>query len=156
MLTSDKEMQAQLTAFQAMLNSSASSHLEGARKAYAFDFVQGSSDVESEPSSPFTWTEEEANVEYYKTNVRLELKPRMCVSSLLHDKETSIKMQRLSESGPIGRFSIFSQTTSASTTLEDSFVSLYSGGLNVTRCFETFSSSEVKKAEDEGFSLSVA
>jgi hypothetical protein len=153
MISSDKEQTAQLNAFETMLNNSAHGHVRDACKAYAFDFFNdrstNASDSITDPTSPFTWTEEECNVEYFKPTVRLELKPRMSVSSMLSQDVMKSDQQRLSGA----RISFFSQTTSASTTLEESFVSLASG-TSVSRCFEMFSSSEVKK-DDESFMLTV-
>ena len=81
-----------------MLNNSAQTHVLNACKTYSFDFkndrLTKASDnfSKSEPESPFTWTEEENNVEYFKSTVRLELKPRMSVSAILEDKEDGGKV----------------------------------------------------------------
>lgn len=157
MLYSEKELFAQMSAFELMLNNHSAEHVHNACKTYNYDFfndrsTNASEDVSiKEPLSPFTWAEEENNVEYFKPTVRLELKPRMSVSTLLSDKVTEMKANgsnsRYSHPGGLSRVSIFSQTTSASTTLEESFVSMHSG-TSVSRCFEMFSSSEVKN--DDG------
>lgn len=151
---SDKEA----SLFEAMLsNKGANEHARNACKAFAFDFFNDSSiasDYEAEPTSPFSWTEEENNVEYFKPTVKLELKPRMTFSAPIATKEGVSKPDgnktRLSLPA-LGRVSIFSQSTSASTNMDNSFVSLQSASyMAKTSCFESiFSNSEIKKDEEQ-------
>lgn len=105
----------------------------------------------SDPFSPIEWREEENNVEYFKPCAKLELKPRMRVSALLSQTQEPVKPDkgRLSLPGGLSRVSIFSQTTSASTTLEESFVSLQSASsVSKLSAFDIFSNSEVKQPDD--------
>jgi hypothetical protein len=66
MLCTEKEMQAQVSAFEAMLSQGNKVHVHNACKTYGFDFfndksTNASEDLSSsgEPFSPFSWREEE-------------------------------------------------------------------------------------------------
>lgn len=118
-MQTEKEFQANVSAFEAMLNNGAKEHVRSACKTYNFDFFNDQSSNVSEelpnsnePFSPFTWKDEENNVEYFKPAVKLELKPRMRVSALLGQKEEVVKADgnkgRLSLPGGLSRVSIFS------------------------------------------------
>jgi hypothetical protein len=151
---SDKEA----SLFEAMLsNNGATQHARNACKAYNFDFFNDSTTTSDdvEPVSPFSWTEEENNVEYFKPTVRLELKPRMTFSAPITKEEKSDGAKVRLSLPALGRVSIFSQSTTASTNLDASFVSLASASsIAKTSCFESiFSSSEIKR--DEDFNISV-
>lgn len=157
MLCAEKEMQAQASAFEAMLANGPKQHAQNACKTYNFDFfteksTSASEDLSAsgETFSPFTWREEQTSLEYYKPKIALELKPRMSVSILLAQKGDPLQAggstARLSLPGGLSRASLFSQTTSASTNLDESFVSLQTA--SKMSCFDLFSNSEVKKDED--------
>ena len=157
MICADKEMQAQVSAFEAMLSQGNKVHVHNACKTYSFDFFNDKStnaseqlSVGGEPSSPFAWREEETSVEYYKPKIALELKPRMSVSVLLEKTNDKLLVEggQNRQSLRFSRTSHFSQTTSASTNLDESFVSLQT--VSKMSCFDLFSNSEVKK-DDETF-----
>lgn len=66
MICTEKEMQAQVSAFEAMLSQGNKVHVQNASKTYGFDFFNDKSTNDSEhlssscePFSPFTWREEE-------------------------------------------------------------------------------------------------
>lgn len=89
-----------------MLKNNTEEHAKNASKVYAFDFINNDSvmgsasdDISTEPDSPFSWKEEENNVEYYKPTVKLEIKKRMSV------QKCDDKVNRLSF---LPRVSIFS------------------------------------------------
>ena len=83
----------------------------------------------------------------------VELKPRMRVSAETGQKGDAAKSDvgqgRNSLMGGLLRVSIFSQTTTASTALEESFFSLQSAsGVSGLSASDIFSNSEVKKDDD--------
>ena len=114
MFRSEKEFTNQISAFEAMLKTNSEEHVKNACKVYSFDFINeqpsrgsASEQISTESDFPFSWKEEENNVEYYKPTVKLEIKKRMSVSNAIFswEKTCNDKFNRFSV---LSRGSIFS------------------------------------------------
>ena len=109
MFRSEKEFTNQISAFEAMLKTNSEEHVKNACKVYSFDFINeqpsrgsASEQISTESDFPYSWKEEENNVEYYKPTVKLEIKKRISISNFIVAREQSCD-------GEFLRFSALSQ-----------------------------------------------